>query len=269
MQDLEADLDTVLIDRTTRSLAPTEAGRQLYTRIKEPLQDLSAALRSVAESEDEPSGVLRVLARRSFGMMHVTPMLTEFLRSYPRLSVDLELTERNDIAPGEGIDVVIRLGDPTEKSVVAHRLASGTRILCASPDYLKRMGSPISIEDLKEHACLTYRRALEPGAWVFEEDADDGAPTRREIKVDGPLRATNGEVLRDAAVSGLGLVLLPAWMVSGELDTGRLVRCLEEIRAWPAGFDDEIVVAHRRSDRVPAKIEAFVGALRSIRFELN
>lgn len=269
IQDLEADLNAVLIDRTTRSLAPTEAGQRLYARIREPLQDLSAALRAASESDDEPSGVLRVLARRSFGMMHVTPMLSGFLREYPKLSVDLELTERTGIAPGDGNDVVIRLGVPAEKSLVAHRLASGARVLCASPDYLRTAGTPSCIEDLKEHACLTYRRALEPAMWIFEEDTDDGSPQRREIRVDGPLRATNGEVLRDAAVSGLGLVLLPAWMVSTELGAGRLKRCLEFVHAWPAGFDDEIVVVYRRSNRVPVKIQAFVAALLSVNFELD
>ena len=119
---------------------------------------------------------------------------------------------------------------------------------------------PHSIEALGAHDCLTYRRAQERGAWVFER-MEGGAPTRQAIEVAGPLRATNGEILREAAKAGLGLVLLPAWMVADDIANGSLLRCLTDVRAWPAGFDTEIFVVHRRLNPLPAKISAFVGAL--------
>lgn len=267
IQELEASLGAALIDRTTRSLSPTEAGRRLIAEIKDPLRDLSAALRAASEHHEEPSGVLRVRARRSFGMMHIAPLLPEFLKKYPRLAIDLELTERVDITPGDDADVVIRLGIPPEKSITIHNLASGTRILCASPGYLREHQPPTCVNDLENHACLTYRREREPAMWVFEDHCRTGPAVRREIKVTGPLRATNGEMLRDAAIRGLGLVLLPAWMVSAELRAGRLVQVLASVRAWPAGFSDEIVVAYRRTKRVPAKIAAFVSAVQALDVE--
>ena len=260
IQELEAHLGVQLLDRTTRSLAPTQAGRQLCDALAGNLMAIDAALREAGEVTDESSGLLRVLARRSFGMMHVSPMLSGFLALHPKMTVDLEMTEQVEIAPGDGIDVVIRLGAPAEKSLIAYPLASGTRILCASPQYLLRRGMPHSIEALGAHDCLTYRRAQERGAWVFER-MEGGAPTRQAIEVAGPLRATNGEILREAAKAGLGLVLLPAWMVADDIANGSLLRCLTDVRAWPAGFDTEIFVVHRRLNPLPAKISAFVGAL--------
>ena len=266
IQDLEAALGIALIDRTTRKLAPTEAGARFYARIADALGSLDTALREAGEIDTAPTGTLRVLARRSFAMRHVRPMLPSFLKANPRVTVDLELTERVEIAPGDAVDVVIRLGPSPGKSVTSHTLASGHRILCASPQYLAAHGAPRTVEDLQYHACLTYRRASEPATWIFEEQTASG-PRQREIPLQGPLRATNGEVLRDAAIAGMGLVLLPAWMVAHDIAAGRLVRCLAKIRAWPAGFNDEIVIAYRRSEFVPPKVSAFVEAMRAVDVE--
>lgn len=255
LQDLEASLGVRLLDRTTRSVTPTEAGQALYERISPLLPGIDAALREAGESGDEPVGTLHVLARRSFGMMHVAPRLAAFLEAYPKLRVDLELTERVDIAPGRGVDIAIRLGAPTEKSLHAVPLATGRRVLCASPGYLARRGAPRDIGDLADHACLIYRRAHEPATWVFE--ARDGG-TRRDVAVAGPLSATNGEVLREAAIAGAGLVLLPVWMIAPALRDGRLVECLPSYRAYPAGYESEIFAVHRRMEPLPAKIAAFM-----------
>lgn len=260
IQELEARLGVQLLDRTTRSLAPTQAGQQLSSALTGNLMAIDLALRQAGEITDEPTGLLRVLARRSFGMMHVSPMLPRFLAQHPKMTVDLEMTEQVEIVPGDGVDLVIRLGAPVEKSLVAFPLASGTRILCASPQYLLQHGAPQTIEALGTHACLTYRRAEERGTWVFER-MESGAAIRQSIEVTGPLRATNGEILREAALSGLGVVLLPAWMVAEDVARGKLVRCLPNVRAWPAGFDTEIFVVHRRLNPLPGKISAFVAAL--------
>lgn len=260
LQELEAHLGTPLLDRTTRSLAPTEAGRLLYDRLRGPVSGILGALAEAAETGEEIGGVLLVVARRSYGMRHVVPLLASFLAAFPHVEVDLELTERLDIMPGDGIDIVIRHGRPEDKSSVAYPLASGSRILCASPDYLHRNGCPEDIEALQGHACLTYRRASEPAVWMFRSTAEPQAH-QRAITVGGPLRSTSGEVLRSAAIAGAGLVLLPTWMVAGDIANGRLVRCLEAYRAWPAGFDSEILAVHRRFHNVPGKISAFVAHL--------
>lgn len=262
LMELEDDVGVRLLDRTTRYVTPTEAGQRLCERAGPLVTGLDRALREAAEDQHVPSGTLRVLARRSFAVRHIAPLLPGFLADHPGVSVDLHLTETVDIAPGEEIDLVIRLGTPAEKTLVAHELASGRRILAASPDYLARAGMPSQIEDLASHDCLTYRRAETEPVWVFE--TPEG---RREVPVRGPLRTTNGEVLREAALAGLGLVLLPAWMIGRDVAAGRLVSCLGDMSAWPAGFDREIVAVHRRTEPLSPKIAAFVAYLTGHRFE--
>ena len=237
------------------SRRPRRAG-DCGTLVAPLIAGLDLALREAGEDPRAPSGMLRILARRSFAMLHIAPLLPGFLAEHPRLVVDLQLTETVEIAPGEDVDLVIRLGAPGEKTLVSHVLASGRRILAASPEYLARMGTPGEIENLAAHDCLTYRRAEAEPAWVFETPSG-----RRELAVRGPLRATNGEVLREAAIAGLGLVLLPSWMISDDVAAGRLVPCLQEVTAWPSGFNREIVAVHRRIDPLPAKIAAFLAHL--------
>lgn len=253
LQDLEAALKVRLLDRTTRHLAVTETGRLLYARLSVLLGELDAALREAAERHDSPVGVLRVVARRSFGMRHVVPALASFRAAYPKVEIDLDLTEEVDIAPNRGADVVIRLGRPAEKSLVSAQLAASRRILCASPEYLRLFPRLAGPDELARHACLCYRRESEPSVWIFETDAG-----RIEVPVSGPLRSNSGEALRRAALDGLGLALLPEWMVAEDVAEGRLVACLPELRAYPAGYQAEIYAVWARGEFVPAKITAFV-----------
>ena len=262
MMDLEQDLGVRLLERTTRYVAPTEAGQRLRDRIGPLIAALDSALREAGEDPDVPSGVLHMLARRSFAMMHIAPLLPTLNAQHPKVVVDLQLTETVDIAPDGDVDLAIRLGAPASKTLASTVLASGRRVLAASPDYLKRAGAPATIEDLSAHACLTYRQAEANAAWVFETKFG-----RREIAVDGPLRATSGELLREAALGGLGLVLLPAWMIGCDLAAGRLVTCLPDNAAWPAGFDREIVVVHRRAAPLPPKVAAFLAHIVGRDFE--
>lgn len=258
LQDLEAELKVRLLDRTTRTVSATEAGRHLYDRLSGLLDDLDGALRQAGELHGRPAGVLRITARRSFGMLHVLPAVPSFRAMCPEVEIDLTLTETVEIAPTRGVDLVIRLGLPAEKSLVAHRLASAERILCASPGYLARRAAPTGPDDLGRHACLGYRRASEPPVWVFETES-----TLREVAVSGPLRSNSGEALRAAALDGLGLALLPAWMVAADLRQGRLLRCLAETVCYPAGYREEIYAVHARSPMVPAKTTAFVAHLQA------
>lgn len=258
LQDLEAELRVRLLDRTTRTVSATEAGRHLYDRVSALLDDLDTALRQAGELQSRPTGVLRITARRSFGMLHVVPALPSFRAACPEVEIDLTLTETVEIAPIRGVDLVVRLGAPAEKSLVAHRLASAERILCASPAYFARNPPPAGPDDLGRHDCLGYRHAFEPSVWVFETAAG-----RREVAVSGPLRSNSGEVLRAAALDGLGLALLPDWMVAADLRAGHLLRCLAGTACYPAGYREEIYAVHARSALVPAKTTAFVAHLQA------
>ena len=253
LQDLEAALGLRLIARTTRHASPTEAGLRLHQRLTGPLGEIDTALREAAELPDQPSGLLRVVARRSFGLMHIAPALAGFHALHPRVDVDLTLTEVNEIAPVKGVDLVVRLGRPAEKSFAAQRLAADRRILCASPAYLAHHPAPTGADALGDHAILCYRREVEPTIWIFETAAGP-----RPMEVSGPLRSNSGAVLRQAALDGLGLALLPEWMVGADVAAGRLVACLAGLRIYPAGYEAEMFGVHARAEPVPAKISAFL-----------
>lgn len=257
LRELEDDLDLRLFNRTTRHVAPTEAGRRLAARIAPLLEGLDAAMVEAREMHEEATGTLRVVARRSYALRHVVPHLAQFRATHPRVEIDLTLTEQTGLVPAHGVDVVIRLGLPAGKSFTGHRLASGRRILCASPGYIARHGAPATPDAVLQHPCLTYREEEEAPVWVFAT----GGGGRQEITVSGPFRSNSGEALRQAALDGMGLVLLPEWMVGHDVAAGDLTPLLAGLPAWPERYQAEIYAVHARTERVPAKIAAFVAHL--------
>ena len=260
LRELEDDLALRLLDRTTRHVAPTEAGRRLAARIAPLLEGLDAAMVEAREMHEEATGTLRIVARRSYALRHVVPHLADFRAAYPRVEIDLALTEQTGLVPAHGVDLVIRLGLPAGKSFTGHRLASGRRILCASPSYIARHGVGRRRGAVLHHPCLTYREAEEAPVWVFSI-AGGG---QQELAVSGPFRSNSGEALRQAALDGMGLVLLPEWMVGADVATGRLTPLLPGLPAWPDRYEAEIHAVHVRADRLPAKITAFVAHLLAV-----
>ncbi len=256
IQDLEATLGVRLLNRSTRQVAVTEAGQHLFQRIGGLLGDLDKALQEAGALQDEPVGQLRVTARRSFALTHILPALPRFRTTYPRLDVALTLTEVLDITPNEEADLVIRLGMPSQKSFIAHELASSERLLCASPAYLNRKGMPSDPQSLAAHDCLCYRQGYEPALWLFE--TPDGTI---EVPVSGPLVSNSGEALLAAAREGLGLVVLPRWLLSGDIQRGALVHCLPALPVHPAGYNAATYAVHARGDFVPTKVTVFIDYL--------
>lgn len=256
LADLESALGLRLVDRTTRHATPTEAGRTLQRRLSPVLGELDAAIEQARTRHDTPAGTLRVVARRSFALRHVVPRLAAFRAAHPAVEIDLALTEAPGLTPTDGIDIAIRLGEPAEKSFVSHRLADGARVLCAAPSYLARRPAPATPAALADHDCLGYRREAEPVIWRTE-----GPAGAQRITVRGPLRANSGEALRLAALDGLGLALLPAWMVGDDLAAGRLVALLPAWRLTPQGYHEPICAVHAAAPHVPAKITAFIAHL--------
>lgn len=257
LRELEDDLALRLFDRTTRHVAPTEAGRRLAARIAPLIEGLDAAMVEAREMHEEATGTLRVVARRSYALRHVVPHLAQFRAAHPRVEIDLALTEQTGLVPAHGVDLVIRLGLPAGKSFIGHRLTSGRRILCASPGYIARHGAPATPEAVLHHPCLTYREADEAPVWVFTTTAG----TQQEVAVSGPFRSNSGEALRQAALDGMGLVLLPEWMVGEDVAAGLLTPLLAGLPAWPERYQAEIHAVHARAGRLPAKIGAFVAHL--------
>lgn len=218
---LEEHLGTRLLQRTTRRIHLTAEGRAYHERCREILADVAQAEETLAEMKTEPVGLLRISAPVSFGHLHLAPALAEFLRQHPRLAVDMVMNDRVVDIVEEGFDLALRIGRLEESSLMARRLASVRMVVCASPDYLERHGTPMHPEALEDHTCLhyAYGRGLPPLWRRFDPD--------RFPEGGGRLRVNNGEALMAAAMAGLGLVALPTFLAARPLQAGHLVTVLE------------------------------------------
>lgn len=210
---LENELGVQLLHRSTRVVTPTETGLAFYERCLEILASLEEAERAITQLHEEPRGRLRVNAPMSFGTMHLAPALADFLVQYPDLQVQLTLNDRFIDPIEEGFDVTVRIAKPQESaSLIVHPLVSAQRVLCASPTYLETYGVPAHPNELRHHSCLHYAQLAVEDQWILI-----GADGDHTISVNGVLCSNNGEVLREAAVRGLGITLLPRFIVEPEL----------------------------------------------------
>ena len=215
---LENELGVQLLHRSTRVVTPTETGLAFYERCVEILATLEEAERSVRQLHGEPRGRLRVNAPMSFGTMHLAPALADFLVQYPDLQVQLTLNDRFIDPIEEGFDVTVRIAEGQKTaSLIVHPLVSAQRVLCASPIYLESYGIPSHPHQLRHYSCLHYGQLAIQNQWTLI--GPDGEHT---LCVNGVLCSNNGEVLRDAAVRGLGITLLPKFLVEPELQQGTL-----------------------------------------------
>ena len=223
LRALESRLGVRLIERTTRSVALTEAGRAYLDRAREILRSIDAADREAAiHATGEPRGHLRLALPDSFGRIWLTPMLTEFLAAHPRITVEAEFSNRFVDLVGERFDLAVRLGELNDSRLVARRVCARRRLLCASPDYLARHGAPRRPEDLTRHACLVFTGLSNRDRW----DMADAKGTVRRVAVSGRLASDHAEVLVDAAVAGLGIMLATDWLVGPKIQAGSLVQVL-------------------------------------------
>ena len=215
---LENELDVQLLHRSTRVVTPTETGLAFYERCVEILASLEEAERSITQLHEEPKGRLRVNAPMTFGTMHLAPVLADFLAQYTELQVQLTLSDRFIDPIEEGFDVTVRIAKLQESaSLIVHKLTPAQRVLCASPSYLEAHGTPTHPNELRHHSCLHYGQLAVEDQWTLI-----GSDGEQMISVSGALCSNNGEVLRDAAVRGLGITLLPKFIVEPELQQGSL-----------------------------------------------
>ena len=223
---LEADLGAALFNRSTHGLNLTEAGRTFYEHSSQILIDIDQARAATASHNTTPRGLLRINIPSAFGRRHVMPHMKEFLRSYPDIRLDATLTDATVDLIENGADVAVRIGALVDSTLIAKRLAPQHRLLVASPDYLEARTAPASPADLKEHQCLRF--ALQPtGSWHYRPQGKPNGEAH-DVPIDGHLRANDSEALRDAALGGLGIALLPTWLVGPDVRDGRLVSVLPE-----------------------------------------
>jgi DNA-binding transcriptional LysR family regulator len=219
---LEARLGAQLLHRTTRRLSLTEVGRGFYERCVRIVRELKEAELAVSRVHAEPQGLLRVNAPMSFGQLWLAPVMARFLDRHPKTRIDLALDDRLVNPVEGGFDVTIRVAALADSSLVARRLAPNRVVVCGSDAYLARRGIPRTPGDLTSHNCLLYAYLSSRDAWHFVGPAGE-----EWVTVEGTLRANNGDVLREAAVAGVGLVQMPSFIVGPELARGALRAVLQ------------------------------------------
>jgi len=224
IQDLESWLGARLINRTTRRLSLTEIGAAFYERTARILEAVEEARNAAGALQTVPRGRLRINAPVSFGLLHLAPVVADFLQRFPDVSAEILVNDRVvDLLEGE-FDVGVRIGRLCDSGLIARRIAPIRLAVCAAPDYLARRGTPRTPDDLAKHDCLEYTYFESRGEWRLLN------PDGKEIvvPVSGRYLANNADVLRTTAIAGGGIVLLPTFIVGEDLRAGRLVRLLPD-----------------------------------------
>lgn len=225
IQDLETYLGVRLLQRSTRRLSLTEAGKSYYQRTKEILADLDHADNSIGASNSSLVGHIRINAPLTFGTRYLAPLWAEFLATYPAITLDVELNDRRVDLLEEGFDLAIRIGNLADSSLVSRRLANGYAIVCAAPEYIRQHGTPEIPEDLMEHAVISYSYLPTGDIWHFESNQTG---EQRAVTVKPRMHTNNGDTIRAVVLGGQGVALQPAFMVSPDIQAGNLVSLLPE-----------------------------------------
>ncbi len=246
---LEQKYGVRLLNRTTRKLSMTDAGRAFYDRVRPILAEVNDLELSLQAEGQRPSGRLRISAPVSFGILHLGPTIAEYLQRYPDVVIDLDLNDRVVDLVEDGYDVAVRIGPMNDSSLVARPLAPQPLIVCAAPAYLARHAAPAHPEDLRNHRCLHYTYASTGNEWHFEKDGKI-----QLVRVNAALRANNGDVLRTAALAGHGIIMQPEFLVGDDVKAGRLIALLTDYTHSPIVM--AAVYPHRRF--LSPKVRSFV-----------
>jgi DNA-binding transcriptional LysR family regulator len=220
---IEARLGARLINRTSRRFALTDAGQQLTGRAAHILAEGEAVEDAALAQATVPRGLVRLAAPMSFGVLHIAPLLPEFLATYPEVSIDLHLSDATVDLVGEGFDAAIRIAALPDSSLVARRLCDMPRYLVGSPAYLNKHGRPKHPLHLAQHRCIGYSYTTRSETWRFTKDGKSAA-----IRPSGPYRVNNGDAMMPALIAGTGLGILPEFILRDALAAGRLERLLPD-----------------------------------------
>ncbi len=249
---LEKTLGARLVNRTTRHLSLTEIGTSVAEHCSRMLEEVALAEKLVDSLNAVPRGVLRVSASVAFGTLHVAPALAIFLSRYPELTIDLTITDRWVDLAEDGYDVAIRVtGDPPP-NWVARKLAPVRRKLCATPGYFEKRGTPRTPADLVRHNCLDYTRSGEQGRWRF-----NGPEGEISVPVNGPLHVDDDEALSQAVLGGLGLGLLPTFIIGKDLQRGALQAVLSDYLP----VERHVYAMYLPTRHLPSKVRVFIDFL--------
>lgn len=244
---LEQHLGIKLIYRTTRKVSLTSEGKSFLPHAENVINSVEQAKSSIGSGNITPEGKLRIAAPASFARMHLVPALDEFLVNYPKLDIELMLSDSIiDMVEG-GFDIAIRDAELSDSSLIAKKLANDKRIICAAPTYIKKHGLPVSPADINDHFSVNLK-GLE--TWHFIDGSKETKATSKPR-----LTTDNGEVVRDACVQGLGLALLSTWCAYEKLISGELIQVMDN---FPLISNTKIWAVYPSSRLVPVKVRAFI-----------
>jgi DNA-binding transcriptional LysR family regulator len=247
--ELEAYLNATLLIRSAKGLELTPAGRSYVTGAKAILEQLNEVERAASGEYTEPKGDLVVSAPIMFGRLHVLPIVTRFLEAFPDVAVKLTLTDRVTHFLDDQVDVALRIGDLPDSGLIATRLGTVRRVMCASPDYLAVHGVPTTLEELAHHAVISFDSVSGPSTWLFESAGAEVSTTfRARLSVD------TIDAAIDAGLAGVGLVRAVSYQVADLVRASRLVIVLEAFEPSPG----PVHLVYDRQNRLPLKLRAFI-----------
>ncbi|MGH8145314.1 MAG: LysR family transcriptional regulator [Rhodanobacteraceae bacterium] len=254
---LEEHIGVRLLFRSTRALNLTDDGESFYRRCKDILADLGDAVEALGYARTKPRGKLRVAMNVSIGRAGLIPNLADFEERYPDIRLELAMSERNVGLIEEGIDCAIRMGELEDSNLIARKLGYFSNVLCASPAYLARHGTPASLDDLKQHKCINYVYPTHGRTYQWQFDSPDG-PIK--LDVDAHLLINDGESVIQAAMAGLGIIQVPHWLAAGPIGHGKLQVILEDTIS--AGSPVWIVYPQKK--HLSARVHAFIDWIQEV-----
>lgn len=247
---LETHLGGRLLNRTTRRITPTEVGIAFYERAKQILESVEEAECVVSGLTSKPRGTLRINAPMSFGARFLGELLAKYQEQYSHVSIEVDLHDRKIDMVDEGYDLVLRVGELEDSTLVARKLAYCHIVLCASPAYLKKYGEPRKPSDLKKHRCLLYSYTDSTKQWIFENS--DGI--KKQIPVNSSFLANNGNLICDAVANNMGIAWLPTFIAGDAIKSGKIKVILEEWSPKPM----DISLLYPSKKHLSAKVRTFV-----------
>ena len=249
VSELEAHLRTRLVNRTSRRLTLTDVGRAYVASCKRILEDINEAERSAAGEYTAPKGELIITAPIVFGRMHVLPVALEFLKAYPEIDIRLMLADRVINLQEDQVDLAVRIGELPDSSLVATRVGSISRVVCASPVYFAERGTPKSPGDLAKHDCITFNGLMSPDSWIFVIGKSTST-----VSIHSRLVVNTAEAAIDAAVAGLGITRVLSYQAADAIRAGTLAVALRKFEPTPA----PVSLVYAGQGLLPLKLRAFL-----------
>ncbi|WP_337918616.1 LysR family transcriptional regulator [Pseudaminobacter soli (ex Zhang et al. 2022)] len=250
---LEADLGVRLLNRTTRSVQPTEAGQAYYECLRPLIDEFDALDSDIRNISQSPRGRIRMTAPLTFGVVELAPALNEFAAQYPDIELDVSFSDRLVNVVDEGFDMAVRVGRPADSSLIIRKLCAVRIVAVAAPTYLERNGTPESPEGLGSHACIIDSNFRDPQRWPFRDQSGKAG----DIAVNGRIRYSNAEACLQAAEAGLGIACVPGFVAGDAIRGGRVVRILQAFETEPYG----VHVLYPHSRHLAVKVRLLVESL--------